>query len=251
MCADQEISMFCFTHSSICWFSQEESGTKQKSETERTLNLFYSIELPWGQGLKNWHLDQIGGCSFSGVTFHGTISESVCVHKAQTTMIWKKKLHMLECFVCKSNKRIKDHTQSEKAVELYFLQCVLQCFQTVNIIFFVFLAYVFKTTIKFESYESVCRRRDVVPVMLCFVSFEWTDPPTENIHRTLTEIHSLKLCCADSHELHLIWVAYRFRHKETSVWWGGDRNCVQLEKWHFFYLLSQSLHTFRRLPCWI
>lgn len=81
VCADQEISMFCFTHGPVCWFSQEE-GTRQKSETERTLNLFYSIELPWGQGLKNWHLGQIGGWSFSGVAVHGTISETVCVHKS-------------------------------------------------------------------------------------------------------------------------------------------------------------------------
>lgn len=100
--------------------------------------------------------------------------------------MWKEKLHILECFVCKSNKRIKDHTQSEKAVELHFLNFIVFKQRALSSLSSWLLFA--KRQYNMKSNTIVCHQRDV-PVMFCFVSFKWTDLPTESIHRTLAEIH--------------------------------------------------------------
>lgn len=101
-----------------------------------------------------------------------------------------------------------------------------------------------------KSNTIVCHQRDV-PVMFCFVSFKWTDLPTENIHRTLAEIHWLKLCCADSHELLSYLSGLLFQtQRDKCVWRGWGWYYLFVCSWKnetFFYLLSQGLHTFRLL----
>lgn len=75
-------AVFCFTHSPDDSPRHDSNRTKQPLASEQTENLFflfYSIELSWGQELKNWHPGQIGKCKFSGVAFRWVSSESVCV----------------------------------------------------------------------------------------------------------------------------------------------------------------------------